>query len=160
EDIALNGRDFFEPRGVNEKLATGPVVIARIWRGKSVQRRIIVSAATSYDLNKKPLTYTWVLLRGDEKLVKITPRNKTGSEAEIVVNYHPRRPVQPGAALESNRVDIGVFVHNGSYYSAPAFVTFFTLDNECRTYDEQGRPIEIAHGAGDVNVRVGDYENL
>ena len=160
EDAAKNGRDFFEPAGVTEELATTSEVIARIWRGKAAQRRMIVSAAGSYDLNKKPITFSWVVLRGDEKQIKITPRNKAGSEVEIVVPYHSRRPVMPNAALESNRVDIGVFVHNGNYYSAPGFVTFYTLDNESRTYDEQGRLLEIGYGAGDVNVRVSDYDVL
>ena len=158
EDKAENGRDFFEPRGTTEKLGDTPAVIARLWRGKDGRRRMIVSAAESYDLNKKPLTFTWVVLRGDEKQIKITPKNEAGSEVEIVVPYHPRRPVTPGAALESNRVDIGVFVHNGTYYSAPGFITFCTLDNEARGYDEKGRILDVGYGADEVDVRVADYK--
>ncbi len=157
EDAAENGRDFFEPRGTTEKLADTPAVIARLWRGKEGRRRMVVSAAESYDLNKKPLTFTWAVLRGDENRIQITPRNKDGSEVEIVVLYHPRRPVTPGAAMESNRVDIGVFVDNGAYHSAPGFVSFYTLDNESRAYDEKGRPVDIGHGAGEVDIRVSDH---
>ena len=160
EDRPVNGRDFFEPPGVTEKLADTPAVIARIWRGTANRRRMIVSAADSFDVNKKPLTFTWVVLRGDDKQITITPRNKAGSEVEIVVPYHPRRPVLPGSPLESNRVDIGVFVHNGAYYSAPGFVTYCTLDNECRAYDEKGRVVEIGYGVGEVEVRVSDYAEL
>jgi hypothetical protein len=50
--------------------------------------------------------------------------------------------------MQSNRVDIGVFVHNGRYYSAPGFVTFYTLDREGRTYTEEGRLVEIDYTAG------------
>ena len=160
EDGAQNGRDFFEPADVTEELATTSEVIARIWRSKSGRRRMVVSAAGSYDLNNKPLTFTWVVLRGDATQVRITPRNKEGTEVEIALPYHPRRPVASGAALESNRVDIGAFVHNGSYYSAPGFVTFYTLDNEGRSYDERGQPLEISYGIGDADVRVSNYGAL
>jgi hypothetical protein len=160
EDVAENVRDFFEPAGVSERLATTPEVIARIWRGKSGRRRMIVSAANSYDLNKSPLTFTWVVLRGDANQVRINPRNTAGSEVEISLPFHPRRPVTPGGPLESNRVDIGVFVHNGTYHSAPGFVTFYTLDNESRSYNEKGQPLEINYGVGEVDLRVSDYDTL
>ena len=160
EDTPVNGRDYFEPAGVTEKLGDTPAVIARMWRGKDGRRRMVVSAAESFDVNKKPLTFTWVVLRGDEKNIQITPRNKEGSEVEIIVPYHERRPVRPGEALESNRVDIGVFVHNGAYYSAPGFVTYCTLDNESRAYDEKGRILEIGYSAGEVDVRVSNHAEL
>jgi hypothetical protein len=160
EDVPANGRDFFEPKGSTEKLGDTPQAIARLWRGKEGRRRMVISAADSLDLNKKPLTFTWVVLRGDEKRIQIKPRNPAGSEVEIVVPYHPRGPVAPGAALESNRVDIGVFAHNGAEYSAPGFVTFCTLDNESRAYDEKGRILEIGFGAGEVDVRVTNYAVL
>jgi hypothetical protein len=47
--------------------------------------------------------------------------------------------VQPGARLDSNRVDIGAFVYNGHYYSAPGFICFQYLANEKRIYDDQHR---------------------
>ena len=52
----------------------------------------------------------------------------------------------PGAAADraglGSRVEPGRhwgFAHNGVYYSAPAFVCFYTLDNEKRVYDDQHR---------------------
>jgi hypothetical protein len=160
EDRPVNGRDFFEPAGRSEKLADTPCAIARIWRGKDYRRRLIVSAEGSYDLNKRPLTCSWVVLRGDPKRITITPLNRKRSRAELVVAYHERRPVAPGSKLESNRVDVGVFVHNGVYYSAPAFVTFFSLDCEARTYDKKGRVLEIGHGMGETVLTVADYGAL
>ncbi len=160
ETQQANGRDYFEPAGLGEKLADTPAVIARIWRGKDYQRRLIVSAEGSYDLNKRPLTYHWVVLRGDEKKIEIVPRNKAGSVAEIVVSYHPRRPIAPGSAMESNRVDLGVFVHNGAHYSAPGFLTFFSLDSEARTYDAKGRILEVGHGMGEATLAVPDLGAL
>jgi hypothetical protein len=46
-----------------------------------------------------------------------------------------------------NRVVVGAFVHNGHHYSAPAFVTSFTLNNESRTHDpESGRLSRVEYG--------------
>jgi hypothetical protein len=57
-----------------------------------------------------------------------------------------RRPISPGDPLESNRVDIAVFVRNEMPVSAPGFVSLSCLDNEQRKYDEQRR------------IRVVDYK--
>ena len=42
---------------------------------------------------------------------------------------------------------MGAFVHNGTWYSAPAFVTHFFLDNERRVYNDAGVLQEIEYGA-------------
>jgi hypothetical protein len=160
ERKAVAGKDFFEPPGYTEQHSDTVSVIARIWRGRDRQRRLLVSAEESLDVNKKPLTFTWVVLRGDEKRIQIRPRNKAGSVAEIIVAYHERRPIAPGSPMESNRVDIGVFAHNGSYYSAPGFITFYSLDCEGRTYDEKGRPVEIGYGMGETEWKLTDPGSL
>jgi hypothetical protein len=160
ERKAVAGKDYFEPPGYTEQHSDTVSVIARIWRGRNRQRRLLVSAEESLDVNKKPLTFTWVILRGDEKRIQIRPRNKAGSVAEIVVAYHERRPITPGSPMESNRVDIGVFAHNGSYYSAPGFITFYSLDCEGRTYDEKGRPVEIGHGMGEAEWKLTEPGSL
>ena len=148
EDLALNGVDCFEG-GLSERLFDTPSAIARIVRSTKQVHRIVVSAKASYDVNKRPLTYHWVVLRGDAERIKITPKEKDGSVVELLVPWHERRPVSPGSGLESNRVDIGVFVHNGAYYSAPGFVCFYSLDDEGRTYDADGRIVEVYYGYGD-----------
>jgi hypothetical protein len=160
EDEPEAGRDFFEPAGLSERLGDSVSVIARVWRGAAYRRRLVVSAEGSLDVNDKALTFTWVVLRGDEKRIAIKPRNKAGSVVEITVAYHERRPVAPGSALESNRVDIGVFAHNGVHYSAPGFVTFFSLDSEGRTYDDKGRIAEIGYGMGENDLNLVQVEKL
>jgi hypothetical protein len=150
ETRADPGKDFFEPPGLTEQHADTPAAVARVWRGHASRRRLVVSAEDSFDLNKRPLTYHWVLLRGDPARVRIRPRNKARSVAEVVVDYHPRRPVAPRSPLESNRVDVGVFADNRWFYSAPAFLTFFSLDSEARTYDAEGRTLEVGYGIGEV----------
>jgi YD repeat-containing protein len=47
--------------------------------------------------------------------------------------------------METNRIDIGAFVHNGAYYSAPGFVTFYCLDDETRKYNAAGQPESIEY---------------
>ena len=143
------GEDFFEIGGA-EVLYDVPVSIARIYRGRERTKRLVVSAAESYDPNERPLTYHWRVLRGDPAAVRVTPRNEAGSEVEIEIDYHPETTI-PGSERRTNLVVVGAFVHNGVYYSAPGFVTSFTLDNEERDYDELGRIREIRYNTGYVH---------
>jgi hypothetical protein len=138
EDQPVLGRDYFDV-GPREKLFDTPCAVARIVKSTQYERRMVVGAEGSKDLRGKPLSYHWVVLRGDKKKIHIKTLDDAGSKAELRVAYQPRRPIAPGSDRESNRVDIGVFVHNGVYYSAPAFVCFYTLDNEKRVYDAEKR---------------------
>ena len=159
EDSAEAGRDYFEPL-LTEALADTPCAIARVHRSMAASRRFVLSAEGSSDVNRLPLTYHWVLLQGDPEKVKIQRRDKTGSSATITIPYHDRAPIAPGDALESNRVDIAVFVHNGTHYSPPAFFTSCTLDSEARTYDSRGRLLEIAFAMGESTIEVTDWPAL
>jgi hypothetical protein len=156
EDVPVFGKDFFDP-GRQEKLCDTPAAIARVIRGRKYVRRMVVSAADSFDVNKKPLKYHWVVLRGDLRRVEIEKLNDAGSIAELRIPYHERRKVDAAGGLESNRVDIGAFVHNGTYYSAPGFITFLSLDSEARTYAKKGRLVEIGYDAGETDLRVSDW---
>ncbi len=160
EDVPVPGRDYFEPSGRSEELGTTPAVVARVWRGRDCTRRMLVSAANSFDRNRRPLEFHWKLLRGDPAKVSIKTLTARRAGAEILVNWHDRYPIAAGSPLESNRVDIGVFAHNGVYYSAPAFITFFFLDSEARTYDSDRRLLEIGYGAGEVDVQASDLSAL
>jgi hypothetical protein len=157
EITPTNGIDYFEPE-LTEKLGDTPAVIARVFRGSNYIRKITVSAEGSADLNKRPLKYYWAILRGNPKMIKIEPLNTSRSVAEITIPYLQRSPIAEDSSLESNRVDIGVFVHNGAYYSPPAFITFFTLDNEARTYGSDGKPVEIAYDVGTSAISVADWQ--
>lgn len=159
EDQPRDGVDYFE-LGRSEKLADTPSAIARIFRGRQYRRKMVVSAEDTFDLNKRAMTFHWVVLRGDADRIRITKLNDSGTVAEIDVPYHERRPVAEGSPLESNRVDIGVFADNGAYCSAPAFVTFCFLNSEMRTYDAAGRVLEIKHGASATSMRVKNWPAL
>ena len=159
EDKPRDGLDFFEP-GATEVLANTPAVIARIFRGRQYTRRIVVSAKDSVDLNQKPLKYYWSVLRGDPAKISIKPHNEAGTEVEIVVTYQERSPISLGSPMESNRIDIGAFAHNGTYFSAPAFITFFSLDHEARAYSSDGRILEIGYKTGETTVSVSDWPKM
>lgn len=145
EDELENGRDYFAAPGRTEKLFDTPCAIARVFRGIQKWRRMIVTAEDSIDPNRKALAFRWAVLRGDTEAIKIKPLKDDGSAVELRIPYHPRRPVSPGSSLESNRVDIGAFAHNGIHYSAPALITFFSLDHEAREYDEKDRIRSITY---------------
>jgi len=148
EDQNVVGRDYFEPpSSATEQLADTPAAIARVVRGPQYVRTMVVSAQESFDVNNRKLTWHWRILRGDRQKIEIVPKNDAHSIVELRVAYQARRPIVKGAKLQSNRVDIGAFVHNGSYYSGPGFVTFYTLDREDRTYTEKGRLVEIDYMA-------------
>ncbi|MGB2819571.1 MAG: putative Ig domain-containing protein, partial [Phycisphaerae bacterium] len=151
EDEARPGRDYFEPDR-SEKLFDTPSAIARIARSTKHTRRMVVSAEASHDVNRRPLTYHWAVLRGDAERIEIKPLNTESSRVELLVPHHERRPIYPGAEMESSRVDIGAFVRNGKYYSAPAFVCFYWLNDEARTYDANGRIIEVGYDYADSTI--------
>jgi len=156
EDPQIPGKDYFAPRQFTEVLADTPSVIARIWRGTSSTRRMVISAKESIDPIERPLNFKWVVLRGNPENVQITRKDARGSEAEIVIHFFRRQPAAWDDDLWSNRFDIGVFATNGKAVSAPAFITWFSLDNEERTYDEKGRIQEIQYGTGRfVDPRLG-----
>lgn len=138
------GRDFFDI-GARERLFDTPCAIARVYRSLAARRRIVVSAEGSRDLDGRPLTYHWVVLRGDAEAIGIKRLNEAGSRVEITVPYTPRQPIRAGHALASNRIEIGLFVHNGLHPSPPAFLSWLTLDNEQRTYDRDGRIQQVVY---------------
>ena len=147
QDRSQMGRDYFDV-GDREVLFDTPCAIARIGRSVAYQRRMIISARESFDLDKRPLKFKWVVLRGDESLISLKPLDDEGSRAEVTVAWHTRRKTHPDSNIESNRVDIGVFAHNGASWSAPAFISWTFLDNEEREYDDNGRILSVTYHGG------------
>jgi len=159
EEVGERGVDFFEQGDRSEKLADTPGCIARILRGPARVRKYVVSAGSSADVNRRSLEYRWVVLRGDEDRITIQPRKADDSIVEITVERHGRRPVPGEGNVVTDRVDLALFVHNGEYWSAPAFLTFTTIPNEVRTY-EGDRLLEIGYGKGTPGVTVNNPARL
>ncbi|MBI1367312.1 MAG: hypothetical protein GC162_01520 [Planctomycetes bacterium] len=153
------GVDYFEA-------APGTVVfntanaVARLHRPIERDYKMTVSAGASTDPNGLPLTYHWVVLQGDPNRIAIKKLKDDGSLVELTVAYHARFPIAPDSDMMSNRVDVGLFVNNGAYYSAPAFVSLASLDSERRTYDQKGRIVEVDYGARDVGWKIMDWAGL
>ncbi|MBS0260553.1 MAG: hypothetical protein JSS02_01245 [Planctomycetes bacterium] len=147
QDRGLVGRDYFDI-GDRETLFDTPCAIARIGRSVQFERKMILSAQDSADIQKRPLKFRWEILRGDPTRISVKPLDEAGTRAELTIGWHPRRPTYPESAIESNRVDIGVFAHNGSTWSAPAFVSWLFLDNEEREYDKHQRIQSVTYHGG------------
>ena len=153
KDPPAPGREYFDTI-TSETLSESPCAISHIYRSTAFTRRFVISAQKSGDPNSLPIKIHWVVLRGDAKLIQISPRDPQGVNVEVVIQYHPRAPIAPGNPMESNRVDIAAIVHNGLYYSPPAIFTDFTLDNEGRTYDASGHILEVGYGLGESYLPV------
>lgn len=138
ESFGIPGRDYFDARP-SERLFDSDFAVARLIKSRSYWHSMTVSAESSFDLNGQPLTWHWNVIRGDRDRIRITPLDSQSSRVRIEVGYHERRPVTGGSKLESNRVDLAVFVSNGQYTSPPAFISLNYLDNERRVYDKQQR---------------------
>ncbi len=139
ESEAGDSAGYFAPPTVSERLFDTPGAIARIARSREYSRRMVVDASATQDPNGRTLTFHWVVLRGDAERIEIAPIGENRSRAELVVPWHERRPVPFAPKLTTDRVDIGVFAHNGVNYSAPAFVTFLFPADQKRSYGENGR---------------------
>lgn len=145
EDLGDPAIDYFYAFPA-ERLADTPAVIARVYRTTADSRRMVVDASATVDPNDRDLAFHWVLLQGDPERVTIVPQGDGGSRAEITLRWHPTHPVAHRPDINSNRIDIGVFADNGTWISAPGFITSFSLACEKREYDADGRIRSVDYG--------------
>jgi Tetratricopeptide repeat len=144
ESLPEKGVDDFS-RIRSETLFKTPAAIARVVRSTAQNTTIMVSAEKTKAPAGQKLTYEWVVLRGDAKRISITPKNSEGSVAEITVPWHGDFPAPERPEYQTNRVEIGVFVNNGHYYSAPSFISFLYPANQKRLYTKSGKIAAIEH---------------
>lgn len=143
--LAVVDEDFVTQAGLgdlSERLFDTPSAIARIWRRLEGRSRIVVTAGDTRDPNRRVLSYSWVLLRGDPEKVRIEPLDAAGTTARIIIDWQEARPIASGPSPGgegrlSSRIDIGVFAWNGVYDSAPAFITVDMPTHQRRIYDAQ-----------------------
>ncbi len=129
----IKGKNYFDYIN-NQQLYETPVSISRLWKNFNYTQKMRISAKNSYDTNERLLTYHWVILRGNPEHIRITPLDDKSTEVLIEIDYHHKTMI-PNSTRNTNLVVIGAFVHNGIYYSAPGFITSYTLPNEERTYN-------------------------
>jgi len=142
ESSGKNGVDFFAP-GFSEKLFDTPSAIGRIVRSTAYEKRMIISAAQTAISSKQRLNYRWTVLRGDADRIRFKPLNEEGSVMEIIIPWHERRSIPERPELTSDRVDIGVFAHNGKHFSAPAFISLLYPGNQKRKYNRQKQIVRV-----------------
>ena len=143
---AQAGVDYFD-LAPSDMLCDTPCAIGRILRGVALRRTITIGAS----MNATPTNdwhLVWTVLHGDPLKVTILPLKADQSQAEISVLHHVAAfPVEPGQPLLTPRVDVGVFATNGRFYSAPAFISFLHLENENRTYSDDGRILSVDYAS-------------
>lgn len=130
--VAVTADEF----GMQDALVTGTTTVARVFSaGGAESRRVTLDASGSRALNGQPVTYHWRVLRGDPSLVTITPTAPDESSVEITFSRHPSVTYESLGSSSgmliphrSSLVVVGLFVHNGHLFSAPAFVTSYSDD--------------------------------
>ena len=147
EDVPVAGQDFFDFRP-HQRLFDTPCAAARVYKSSASSLRFTLDARSSRDFAGRPLSYRWKVLRGDAERITIEKQDANGSLVEITIPWHERRPVLPGSAMESNRVDIGLFAGNADHWSAPAFFSVYFPDNQRRVYDDRDRILSIDYSLG------------
>lgn len=142
------GAHFFEPDSIHpHRMADTPVACARIYRGNLPEYQIVVSAAKSADLMRRPLKLKVAVLQGDSQLVRIESQPDKPM-ARLAVRWQPPSlTTRPGSRVRSHRLDVGFFVDNGVSLSPPAILSVLMLPNERRFYDKEGRVAEIHYAA-------------
>jgi hypothetical protein len=146
----VSGKDYFTNRP--ELYFESHAATAFVFRDKTFTKEIIASARNSYDLNDRPLTYHWAVLRGETNHVRISPLTPNSSVVKIEIDYHSETTIE-GTSRLTNLVSVGAFVHNGAYYSPPAFITSYSLNNEVRSYSN-GKIQEISYVDGVIDPNI------
>ncbi len=147
EDSARAGIDYCDV-AASEGLFDSPAAIARVVRGMSYRRSITIDAGASRAPGGRSLTFHWFVLQGESRKIAITPLKPDQSQVKIEVEYHGGSfPTTPPEGMRSSRVEIALCVDNGRYFSPPAFVTFYYLNNEVRTYAADERVLSVDYAA-------------
>ncbi|MDQ3032019.1 MAG: hypothetical protein M3Y87_06355 [Myxococcota bacterium] len=118
-----------EDFAAGEQRLTTPESVARVWSGADATEHFLrVSAAPSVSPSGRPLTYHWRVLRAAAD-IEIVPEDDDGRTVRIQVTRHAEETLMLNG--HPRRTSLGVvalFVHDGLYFSPPAFVTSFTAD--------------------------------
>ena len=89
EDEGRIGIDYFEA-SPGENLFDTPAAIARVYRTTARQRRMVVTAATTYDVNQRDLKFHWSVLQGRPEDIQIKPLKPDNSMVELLIRWQPR----------------------------------------------------------------------
>lgn len=134
---ARPGRDYLA-RNLGETLFTTPTAIARAWRSFASERTVVLDAGATEDPHGRPLSFHWVVLRGNPEKIRITPLDETASRVEINLGWHDPGAETPATQPRPTRIEIGVFAHNGTFFSAPSFFTVSMPIYQNRVYAAPG----------------------
>lgn len=133
-------RDYFDILH-SEQLFDSPLAIARIFRGAARTRTLELRTLCK----RADARLHWVVLQGDPAKITFTPCPTNPSLMKLTVAYHApfATPIGNGKSIMTARVDIGVIAETPAGFSIPAFISFYFLGNEQRTYSDDGRILSI-----------------
>jgi hypothetical protein len=141
----LPGQDYFDV-GPRQRIFDSPQSICRFHRTFKQDYHVTLQAlSTEYEPDTDELEYKWILLRGDCSKVRI--ESPDAQNTKITIGWHPRFEAVQSGGIESNRVDIGLFIKKkgASYWSTPAFFSITHPDNQERKYSPDGKVISIQY---------------
>ncbi len=147
ESASRLNRDYWLPQQP-ERWGQTPGAISRVFRGPRPHYELVIDLSNSYDADDRSLRFEWRLLSGDRALVEIERLTPTGSRARMRVAFH-NDPIDAsdGSGVQTRRVDIACFAHNGVHYSPPSIVSIYMPPQLRHTVADDGRVIEIGSGA-------------
>lgn len=155
DHLATPGIDFFDLVSSDAQYDT-PCAISRIMRSVAFRHTMTVGAGLS-GVSGDGWRLHWMTLRGDPRRVTLLPLTPDQTQMSLSVAYPGGCfPVAAGHPLKTSRVDVGVFASNGRLFSAPSFVSFFYLNNEVRTYSDDGRILAVDYAAAATTNRYVD----
>ena len=141
----LPGKDYFDV-GPRQRIFDSPQSICRFHRTIRRDYEVTLQARSSdKDPGELELEYKWILLRGDCSKVAIeAPESES---TKITISWHPRQGIPDSHGMESNRVDIGLFIKKKGmpHWSAPAFFSITHPDNQERKYAPDGTILSILY---------------
>jgi hypothetical protein len=121
-------RVLTEDFGSQERNITVPEAVARVWLTDATAHTLRVDASESQDLAGRALTWHWIVLRG-EGHVQVAPVEPQAQAVDITFTRHPEQTLfLNGADRRTHLAVVALFVHNGLYFSMPAFVTSYTAE--------------------------------
>jgi len=150
ESEPMPGKHFFEvPKPLTHKLADAHVSISRVFRGALDEYGMVIDLSKCADIMGRSVQLRVQVLQGDPRAVRI---ESSGTEPYARLRLRWQPPFITRRGIRSHRVDIGVFVSNGTSISAPAIISIYMLPNERRFYNERGRLAEIDYHAPNPDI--------
>jgi len=153
------GVDYFDS-GTRSVLYETPLSIATIYYEHTATKVFELDASSSISAaGTNIVEYNWVVAQGDASKVRIIKLNESGSKVRIEIDYSGSTTVASsgyGDDIISNLTAIALYTKTDKgVYSIPAYFSSYTIPNEQRTYDTNGKILGITYTTAECPRGVG-----